>query len=132
MDEDNSQRFSSFNPRLKISEKEYTYGPEDIGYVNEEKKFETPTEKELNAAKEYQHKIPNFCLESVGGAENVQDTPQSQNTYCNQHLSGYANFEGDVPLSSEQLQPKPQEMSKLQEISAGTYNNIENQDNNTP
>ena len=60
MNEENSQKYSSFNPRLKIFDQEYTYEPEDIGYVNEANKIETPTEKELHEAQEYLHNMPNF------------------------------------------------------------------------
>ena len=109
MNEEHLQQYSSLNPEVRMFQEQYSYVPRETGYTFEGNKYWAPTEDELENAQQYQQYVPNYPSQSVGGTVGiVQDIPQFQNVDYNQPPPAYANFRGDVELTVEQLQLRPQ------------------------
>ena len=102
----NQPVYQVFVPQIDLICQQYQYGQEYYNYVNQGYDLQLPTEEELEAAKQYQSKIPDYKISSGGGqfhAGVIEDNPGYCSYNPNEAPAEFAAVGGDVALSSEQL-----------------------------
>ena len=100
--------YQTFVPQINLIVQQYNYQPQDYNYVNNQYQVQLPTQEELERAKQYQNKIPNYQLSS--GQGNIQagvilDNPGYSSYEVNNNLppAAFASYAGDVALNSNQI-----------------------------
>lgn len=136
---DFEKQYQSLVPRINLIVKQINFNQEEYTYLNNDYEVKIPTEKELEEAKEYENKIPNYKIST--GEEGIQagviiDDPIYSN-YDKKPPKGFENYPGNTALSPEIINPngdlppefdKPQPKSK--NISKESNNNKNETNNN--
>ncbi len=102
----NLQVYQAFVPQINLIVNQYNYQPEYYNYINNEVHVNLPTQEELERAKQYQDKIPDYQVSSGGG--NIQagviiDNPSYSSFNPNQPPAQFAAVSGNVALDSNQV-----------------------------
>ena len=102
----NQPVYQTFVPQINIIVQEYNYQPQDYNYINSQYQVKYPTEEELERAKQYKDKIPDYQLSSGGGnmqAGVIVDNPGYSSFNANQPPAAFSSVGGDVALDSNQI-----------------------------
>ena len=102
----NQPVYVNFVPQLNLISNQYEYGPEYYNYKNENYNLELPTKEELEQAKQYQDKVPDYQLSSGGGmiqAGVIIDNPGYSSYEANKPPAAFASVGGNVGLDPSQL-----------------------------
>ena len=100
------EKYLQLIPQLNLITQQYEYKPTDYNYLNTEVQVNLPTQEELEKAKQYESKIPDYTISSGGGniqAGVIEDNP----TYSSYDYSApppeFASISGNVELKPEQI-----------------------------
>jgi hypothetical protein len=102
----NQPVYQVFVPQIDLICQQYQYGQEYYNYVNQGYDLQLPTEEELEAAKQYQNKIPDYKISSGGGqfhAGVIEDNPGYCSYNPNEAPAEFAAVSGDVALGQDQI-----------------------------
>ena len=102
----NIEVYQVFVPQLDLISQQYTYQPEQYNYINNDYKVDLPTEEELEQAKQYQNKIPDYQISSGGGEYQngvIMDNQNYSDYNPNEPPPEFAVVGGDVALGKDQI-----------------------------
>ena len=102
----NQPVYQVFVPQMNLITQQYQYGPEYYNYVNQNYDLQLPTQEEIEAAKQYQNKIPDYQISSGGGQFQqgvIVDDPGYTSYNPNEAPAEFAAVSGDVALGQDQL-----------------------------
>ena len=102
----NQPVYQVFVPQINLISQQYQYGQEYYNYVNQSYELQSPTKKELEAAKQYQEKVPDYKISSGGGqfqAGVIEDNPGYCSYNPNEAPAEFAAVSGNVALSQNQI-----------------------------
>ena len=102
----NQDVYQTFVPQLNLITQEYQYQSEYYNYLNNQYHVELPTQEELERAKQYQNKVPDYQLSSGGGqiqAGVIVDNPGYSSFEANKPPAGFEAVSGNVALSNDQV-----------------------------
>ena len=102
----NQPVYQGFVPQINIIIQQFEYQPQDYNYLNNQYQVQLPTEQELEMAKQYQSKVPDYQLSSGGGqiqAGVIVDNPSYSSFNANQPPAAFASVGGNVALDASQV-----------------------------
>ena len=102
----NQPVYQVFVPQINLISQQYQYGQEYYNYVNQSYELHLPTKEELEAAKQYQEKVPDYKISSGGGqfqAGVIEDNPGYCSYNPNEAPAEFAAVGGNVALSQNQI-----------------------------
>ena len=102
----NQPVYQGFVPQLNLIVQQYDYQPEYYNYINKDYQVKLPTQEELERAKQYQNKVPDYQLSSGGGqiqAGVIVDNPGYSSYDANQPPAAFASVAGNVALDQNQI-----------------------------
>jgi len=102
----NKPMYEELIPQLDVIVQKYQYKPEYYNYINPECHFQKPSQAELDEAKKYQNKIPNYQVSTVNGYPQggvVIDNPGYSYYDATQPPTAFASLSGEVGLEASQL-----------------------------
>ena len=102
----NQPVYQVFVPQINLISQQYQYGQEYYNYVNQSYELQLPTKGELEAAKQYQEKVPDYKISSGGGqfqAGVIEDNPGYCSYNPNEAPAEFAAVSGNVALSQNQI-----------------------------
>ena len=102
----NQPIYQCFVPQLNLFSKQYNYNPEDYNFINNNYKVQVPTKQELNMAKKYQDKIPDYKISSGNGqfhAGVIIDNPGYSSYSANEPPAAFAGMGNDVEIEDNQI-----------------------------
>ena len=102
----NQPVYQVFVPQINLISQQYQYGQEYYNYVNQSYELHLPTKEELEAAKQYQEKVPDYKISSGGGqfqAGVIEDNPGYCSYNPNEAPAEFAAVSGNVALSQNQI-----------------------------
>ncbi len=102
----NQPVYQTFVPQINIIVEQYNYQPQDYNYIDNNYQVKLPTQEELERAKQYQSKVPDYQLSSGGGnieAGVIIDNPGYSSYNSTQAPAAFASVAGDVALSQDQI-----------------------------
>ena len=105
----NQPVYQVFVPQLDLISQQYTYNQDQYNYMNQDYDLKLPTEEELEQAKQYQSKIPDYKISSGGGefhAGVIEDNPSYSSYNPNEAPPEFAAISGNVGLSQDQINSK--------------------------
>ena len=100
------QKYTQFVPTLNLITQTYNYETNDYNYLNQDKKVDLPTEEELENAKKYENKVPDYTISSGGGAFHagvIEDNPSYSSFDYNSPPPEFASVAGNVGLNASQI-----------------------------
>ena len=92
----NKPAYKNFTPQINIIKKQYSYTEQYYCYVNNSYQVQLPTKEELERARQYQNKVPDYRISSGNG--NIKDGVIVDNPT-------YANYEENSPPPAFELNP---------------------------
>ena len=98
--------YQVFVPQINLISQQYQYGQEYYNYLNQGYELELPTLEELEAAKQYQDKVPDYKISSGGGqfqAGVIEDNPGYCSYNPNEAPAEFAAVSGNVALGQDQI-----------------------------
>ena len=102
----NQQVYQTFVPQLDLISNQYQYGQEYYNYVNQNYDLQLPSQEELEAAKQYQNKVPEYQVSNSEGdlqSKVVIDNPGYSSYNLSEAPTEFAAISGDVALSQSQI-----------------------------
>ena len=98
----NKPEYNSLTPQINIITQQYNYQEQDYNYVNNEYQVPLPTKEELERAKQYQNKVPDYQISSGNGnmkAGVILDDPYYSNYDKNSPPPAFASNPGNMPYN---------------------------------
>ena len=102
----NQPVYQNFVPQINIIINQYQYQPQDYNYINNQIDVQLPTQEELERAKQYQSKVPDYQISSGGGeihAGVIVDNPSYSSFEANLPPPAFAAVGGNVALNENQI-----------------------------
>ena len=102
----NQQVYQVFVPQMDLITQQYQYGQEYYNYINQSYDLQLPTQEELEAAKKYQNRVPDYQVSSGGGQVQqgvILDNPGYSSYNPNEAPAEFAAVSGNVALSQDQI-----------------------------
>ena len=102
----NQPVYQTFVPQINLITQQYQYGQEYYNYKNDNYDVQLPTEEELEAAKQYQNRVPDYQVSSGGGQFQqgvIMDNVGYPSFNPNEAPAEFAAISGNVALSQDQL-----------------------------
>ena len=102
----NQPVYEDFIPQLDLIDLQYNFQLEDYNYINNNFHLVAPTAQELERAKVYQKKVPDYKISSGGGkihAGVVLDDPSYSSYNLNKPPEAFTSIAGDVALKQDQV-----------------------------
>ena len=102
----NQPIYQSFVPQLNLISQQYTYNPEDYNFINNNYTVQAPTKQELQMAKKYQDKIPDYKISSGGGkfhAGVIVDNPSYTSYNPEEPPPAFSSMGADVELKDDEI-----------------------------
>ena len=102
----NQPVYQVYIPQLNLINNQYQYKQEYYNYLNQSYQLQLPSQEELEAAKQYQNKVPDYQVSSFeGGLQSkvVVDNPGYSSYNLNEAPAEFAAISGDVALSQSQI-----------------------------
>ena len=102
----NQPVYMTFVPHLDLIAQQYNYEANYYNYVNQSYNLQLPTEEELEQAKQYQSKIPDYQISSGGGDYQsgvIMDNPGYSSYNPNEAPPEFAAVSGNVALGQDQI-----------------------------
>ena len=103
---DYEEKYAKLIPSLDLITIKHIYEPNDYIYLNQETNVDYPTEEELEKAKQYENKVPNYIISSGDGniqAGVIMDNPNYSNYDYNAPPPEFASVSGNVGLNANQI-----------------------------
>ena len=104
----NQPIYQDFIPQINLINQQFSFQDADYNYLNNNYNLVVPTAQELEKAKIYQNKVPDYKISSGGGkihAGVVLDDP----SYCSYDLNkppeAFTSIAGEVGLQNNQINP---------------------------
>ena len=98
--------YQTFVPQLNLISQTYDYGSEYYNYVNNDYTVQLPTQEELERARQYQSKVPDYQISSAGGnmqAGVIIDNPGYSSYNASEPPAAFAAVGGNVALAQDQV-----------------------------
>ena len=102
----NQPVYEDFIPQVDIISQQYNFQAADYNYLNNDYQLNIPTKEELEKAKVYQNKVPDYKISSGGGkihAGVVLDDPGYSSYNLNKPPEAFTSIAGDVALKNNQV-----------------------------
>ena len=102
----NQNIYQDFIPKIDLITQQYDFRMADYNYINNDFQLITPTPEELEKAKIYQNKIPDYKISSGGGeihAGVVLDDPSYSNYDLNKPPESFISIPGNIELNNDQI-----------------------------
>ena len=102
----NQPVYEAFIPQLDLISLQYNFQFEDYNYINNNFHLVAPTAQELEKAKPYQKKVPDYKISSGGGkihAGVVLDDPSYSSYNLNKPPEAFTSIAGEVALKNDQV-----------------------------
>ena len=102
----NQPVYQNLIPKINIITQEFNYQPQDYNHLNTGYEVKLPTKEEIERAKQYQNKIPDYQISSGNGniqAGVIVDNPSYSNYDANSPPPAFASLGGNVPLDPNQI-----------------------------
>ena len=102
----NQPVYQVFVPQMNLITQQFQYGQEYYNYVNRNYDLQLPTQEEIEAAQQYQNKVPDYQISSGGGqyqAGVIVDKPGYTSYNPNEAPAEFAAVSGNVALGQDQL-----------------------------
>jgi hypothetical protein len=102
----NQPVYQTFVPQLDLISNQYEYGAEYFNYLNQGYDLQLPSQEELEAARQYQNKIPDYQISSGGGGVQngvIMDDPGYSSFNPNEAPAEFAAISGDVGIDRNQV-----------------------------
>ena len=133
----NQSIYQDFIPKIDLITKQYYFRITDYNYINNDFQLITPTPEELEKAKIYQNKVPDYKISSGGGeihAGVVLDDPNYSRYDLNKPPEAFTSIAGNVELDNEQINenktPPPGFGQPGFKFNIDNKNNIDSSNNN--
>ena len=100
------EKYTPFIPNLNLITQQYNYQPNDYNYLNQNVQVDLPTAEELERAKQYDSKVPDYTISSGGGniqAGVIVDNPSYSSYDYNAPPAEFASVAGNVGLNANQI-----------------------------
>ena len=102
----NQQVYQNLIPQINIITQQYKYQPKDYNHLNTNYEVKLPTKEEIEKAKQYETKIPDYQISS--GKGNIQagviiDNPAYSNYDAGSPPPAFSSMNGNVPLTPNQI-----------------------------
>ena len=100
------ERYQPLVPQINLIVQQFNYQPADYNYINNAYQVQLPTQEELEKAKQYQNKVPDYQVSSGGGqiqAGVIIDNPGYSSYNVNQPPAAFASVGGNVALGADQI-----------------------------
>jgi hypothetical protein len=104
----NQPIYQAFIPQLDLITQQYNFEFADYNYINNDFHLVAPTTQELEKAKIYQSRVPDYKISSGGGkihAGVVLDDPSYSSYNLNKPPESFTSIAGDVELKKDQVNP---------------------------
>ena len=121
-------KYQPLIPQINLIYQTFIYQPEDYNYLNNNYKVDLPTQEELERAKKYQDKVPNYQVSSGNGQ--IHDGVIVDNPNFSSYLLNPSNQQ-PAPVG---LNPNNQPNIPSEQVGANLsnqFNKIDNQDAET-
>ena len=102
----NQPVYEAFIPQLDLISLQYNFQFEDYNYINNNFHLVAPTAQELEKAKPYQKKVPDYKISSGGGkihAGVILDDPSYSSYNLNKPPEAFTSIAGEVALKNDQV-----------------------------
>ena len=102
----NQPVYQVFVPQMNLITQQFQYGQEYYNYVNQNYDLQLPTQEEIEAAQQYQNRVPDYQISSGGGqyqAGVIVDKPGYTSYNPNEAPAEFAAISGNVALGQDQL-----------------------------
>ena len=102
----NQPVYQVFVPQMNLITQQFEYGQEYYNYVNPSYDLQLPTQEELEAAKKYQDRVPDYQVSSGGGEIQqgvIMDNPRYSSYNPNAAPAEFAAVSGNVALAQDQI-----------------------------
>ena len=102
----NQSIYQYYIPQINLITQQYNYNPEDYNFINEKYQVQAPTAQELEMAKQYQNKVPNYQISSGNGqihAGVIIDDPNYCSFNAQEPPPAFANMGCNVALNKNQI-----------------------------
>ena len=102
----NQPVYQVFVPQMDLITQQYQYGQEYYNYINQSYDLQLPTQDELEAAKKYQNRVPDYQISSGGGQVQqgvIMDNPGYSSYNPNEAPAEFAAVSGNVALAQDQI-----------------------------
>jgi hypothetical protein len=102
----NQPVYQVFVPQMNLITQQFEYGQEYYNYVNPSYDLQLPTQEELEAAKKYQDRVPDYQVSSGGGEIQqgvIMDNPGYSSYNPNEAPAEFAAVSGNVALAQDQI-----------------------------
>ena len=102
----NQEAYQVFVPQLNLITQQFQYEPQYYNHINQNYDLQLPTQEELEAAKQYQDKIPVYQVSS-GGVQYqigvIVENPGYSSYNPNEAPAEFAAVSGNVALAQDQI-----------------------------
>lgn len=102
----NQPVYQTFVPQLNLISNQYTYEQDYYNYTNSSYDLQLPTQEELEQAKQYQSKVPDYQISSNNGEMQsgiIMDNPSYSSYNPNEAPTEFASVSGNVALGQDQI-----------------------------
>ena len=102
----NQPVYQVFVPQMNLITQQFEYGQEYYNYVNPSYDLQLPTQEELEAAKKYQNRVPDYQVSSGEGQIQqgvIMDNPGYSSYNPNEAPAEFAAVSGNVALAQDQI-----------------------------
>jgi hypothetical protein len=102
----NQPIYQAFMPQLDLITHQYNFEFADYNYINNDFHLVAPTNQELEKAKKYQSRVPDYKISSGGGkihAGVVLDDPSYSSYNLNKPPEAFTSIAGEVALKNDQV-----------------------------
>ena len=102
----NQPVYEPFIPQLDLISLQYNFQFDDYNYINNNFHLVAPTPQELEKAKPYQSKVPDYKISSGGGkihAGVIMDDPSYSSYNLNKPPEAFTSIAGEVALNKNQV-----------------------------
>ena len=102
----NQPMYQTFVPQLDLISNQFQYSQDYYNYVNQNYNLQLPSQEELEVAKQYQNKVPDYQVSNSEGdlqSKVIIDNPEYSSYNLNEAPPGFAAIGGDVALSQSQI-----------------------------
>ena len=102
----NQTVYNELTPQINLITNQYTYDQNYYNYLNDGYELQLPTKEELEAAKQFEDKVPDYKISSGGGvikAGVIIDDPQYSTYNPNEAPPKFAQVSGNAALSQNQI-----------------------------
>ena len=98
-----TEKYSQLNPSLNLISQQYNYKSDDYNYLNKDINVDYPTKEELEKAKQYENKIPDYNISKGLHAGVIVDNPKYSSYDDDLPPAEFASVSGNAGLNDDQI-----------------------------